>query len=304
MKDTNNLQTLAKRTKIKYIDLRLDYAFKLIFGTHGNEDMLLLLVQSILPHRNITSVELNNKENVGLRPDSRRSVFDISCTTSTGTILNIEMQYKAQDDFNNRMLFYSTFPIYNSVAPGSTDTNTFDPEPLCMIGITNYILRRIKENEYFINSYHIKNDNDSGIVFTDSVSYITVELPKFNKKLSELSTDAERLFYVIKHIGSMKSMPKEFEGTKLEKMFRICNFAAMESDLQMEYIREWMAQVDERSRLRTAVAEGEARGEARGEALGEARARESIARKLKELGIQAEAIAEASGLSVEEVAAL
>ena len=78
----------------------------------------------------------------------------------------------------------------------------------------------------------------------------------------------------------------------------------MESDLQMEYIREWMAQVDERSRLRTAVAEGEARGEARGEALGEARARESIARKLKELGIQAEAIAEASGLSVEEVAEL
>ena len=296
MNEIDNLKTLAYRSKVKYIDLRLDYAFKLVFGTHGNEDMLLLLVQSILPDRNITEVTLTDKENVGLRPDSRKSVFDISCVTSGGTLLNIEMQYKAQDDFNNRLLFYSTFPIYNSVAPGDSKTDTYDPEPLCMIGITDYVLKRIRDNDEFINSYHIKNDRDSEIVFTDSVCYVTVELPKFTKELKDLENDSDRLFYLLKNIGGMKSMPEEFKHTRLEKLFRLCNFASMERDIQMEYIREWMAQVDERSRMRTAVQEGEARGEAQ--------ARSSMAKKLKDLGIPFETIAQASGLSVEEIADL
>ena len=34
---------------IVFIDPRIDYAFKLIFGTPGNEDLLLRLVQAILP---------------------------------------------------------------------------------------------------------------------------------------------------------------------------------------------------------------------------------------------------------------
>lgn len=291
-----DLNEQVKRKKINFIDLRINYAFKLIFGTRGNEDMLLLLVQSILPERNITKVELTNTENVGLRPDSRKSVFDIACTTSQGTILNIEMQYRPQEDFNSRMLFYSVFPIYNSVAPGDAEVNTYDTDPICMIGITNFELRRIKKNTNFINSYRLLNTKDSGIEFTDTVSYVTVELPKFKKDLQQLKTDAERLFFTLKHIGTMKRMPAEFAGTPLEKLFRLCSFANMDMRIQMDYIREWMAQVDERSRMRTAQAEAEARGEAKGKT--------EMAKALKEMGVPADKISKASGLSTELIAAL
>ena len=295
-----DLNEQVKRKKITFIDLRINYAFKLIFGTRGNEDMLLLLVQSILPEREITSVELTNTENAGLRPDSRQSVFDIACTTSKGTLLNIEMQYRPQEDFNSRMLFYSTFPIYNSVAPGDAEVNTYDTDPICMIGITNFELRRIKKNTNFINSYKLLNTKDAGIEFTDTVSYVTVELPKFKKKLSELQTDAERLFYTLKHIGTMKEMPAEFAGTSLEKLFRLCSFANMDMRIQMDYIREWMAQVDERSRMRTAKAEAEAKGEAKGRAEEKA----AMAKRLRDMGIPVSNIAQASGLTPEEIAAL
>lgn len=43
-----------------FIDLRLDYAFKITFGKPGNEDLLLKLVRAILPQLNITSVTLAN----------------------------------------------------------------------------------------------------------------------------------------------------------------------------------------------------------------------------------------------------
>ena len=53
----------AKLIGIKYIDLRYDFAFKTIFGTPGNEDLLLMLINAILPEKNIKSVILTRLVN-------------------------------------------------------------------------------------------------------------------------------------------------------------------------------------------------------------------------------------------------
>ena len=50
--------------------------------------------------------------------------------------------------------------------------------------------------------------------------------------------------------------------------------------------------------------EGEARGRAEGRAEGEARERMKNARNLKQLGVASETIAQATGLSVEEIETL
>ena len=47
------------------------------------------------------------------RPDARRSVVDVRCRTDDGSELIIEMQVRSQDDFTDRMVFYSSFPIIN-----------------------------------------------------------------------------------------------------------------------------------------------------------------------------------------------
>ena len=74
----------------------------------------------------------------------------------------------------------------------------------------------------------------------------------------------------------------------------------MDMRIQMDYIREWMAQVDERSRMRTAKAEAEAKGEAKGRAEEKA----AMAKRLRDMGIPVSNIAQASGLTPEEIAAL
>ena len=51
-------------------------------------------------------------------------------------------------------------------------------------------------------------------------------------------------------------------------------------------------------------AEGETIGEARGEARGEAKGKTEMAKALKELGVPADKISKASGLSTELIAAL
>ena len=283
---------------IIFIDLKLDYAFKLIFGKPGNEDLLLKLVNAILPEKQISSVTIKNAEQKGLRPTSRHAVFDIDCVTSNGEELTIEMQYKSQDDFNQRMVFYSSFPIQNGLPKTKKGEDTqlnFSFAPVYMIAITNFIIPKVKPNPNLINQYVISNKNDSSQVLTDNVTYVTVELPKFTKEEDNLKTPADLMLFAIKNMDSLKEMPEIYQGSGLEKMFELCRFAAMMTPEQRQYLSEFMAKLDEGSRLASAINQGRAEGEAKLAA---------VAVKLKAKGMKAAEISELTGLPAEQIESL
>ena len=211
------------------------------------------------------------------------------------------MQYRHKDDLNDRMIFYSTIPIYNKVKFGA-DSYRFNP--VYVIGISDFILDGIESNMNLINYYSLVNLADSSIVFSENLHYVTVELPKMTKRLEEIDDDAELLFYAIKNIGGMKEMPRKYVGSGLEKLFELCKFAAMDEKMQLKYLRELMADVDARSEKRTAYNMGKAEGIAEGIAEGKAEERKAIALELKKIGLSAELITSTTGLSLEQVAEL
>lgn len=301
---SSELLRLARSKGIVYVDPRIDYAFKLLFGTPGNEDLLLRLVQAILPEKHIAAVELTAQEQVGPRPDARRSVIDVKCKTDDGSDLIIEMQIKEQEDFTDRMVFYSSFPIINRLQIGE---NGYNLTPLYVIGITDFIIPNIKENDHLINHYMILNDN-TGIPLTDSIHYITVELPKLTKTLSEVKDTEEWILYTIKHIGAMKRMPGEYRGSYLEKFFELSKFAAMDELTQEEYLARFMFETDQKSFLRTAhnkgVAEGMEKGLEQGLQQGANEARLQTARRMLERGFGPETIADVTQLTLAEIHSL
>ncbi len=274
------------------------FAFKLIFGTPGNEDLLLRLVQAILSEKGIVSVTLEPQEQVGLRPDARRSVVDVRCGTPDGSELIIEMQVKSQDDFTDRMVFYSSFPIINRLQRG--DNTSYALTPLYMVGITDFIVPGVIANGDMINHYTIRNVKDNGIEFTDSIHYVTVELPKLTATLAEVKDTADWILYTIKNMGTMKEMPSEYHGSYLEKMFEMSKFASMDEMSQREYLARYMWEVDQRSQLRTARNEGLAEGLAEGEARGHAMLLDT-ARRMLAKGIDIDIIAELTTLSSDEI---
>lgn len=294
-----------------FVDLRIDYAFKVVFGTPGNEDALLKLVNAILPEKNITAVTLDPNEQQGTRPKSRRSLIDVKCTTNQGDTLIIEMQVKKEDDLADRMVFYSSYPLVNRIVRGEKDNFTI--RPLYLVAITDFIIPRKKPNPDLVNTYNLRNVRDSGEEFTGNLNYMTIELPKLPEKLSDTKNKSERFFYMIRNIGKMKEIPEELKADGLEKIFELARFAAMDPIIQEEYFKQLMAEIDERSVLRTArkdgfeeglaegKAEGLAEGEAKGKAEGEANARLETARNLIKLGVSAELISQATGLSAEEI---
>ncbi|MBO4561504.1 MAG: Rpn family recombination-promoting nuclease/putative transposase, partial [Bacteroidaceae bacterium] len=118
--DRDELNRKAKLLGIKYIDLKFDFAFKTVFGTPGNEDLLKMLLDSILPEKHIKSVKLGPQEQQGDSFESKRVIYDIRCETEYGPI-NIEMQFGERDEFSHRMVYYASRAVSKCVQKGIDD---------------------------------------------------------------------------------------------------------------------------------------------------------------------------------------
>lgn len=184
--------------------------------------------------------------------------------------------------------------------------------PVYIVGITDFIFSMIPANDNLINRYSIRNVKNVEIAFTDSLNYVTVELPKLPKSLAEVKDRDELILFAIKNIGQMEEMPQEYVGSGLEKMFRLSNFANMTEAEQYEYLARFMYERDAKSSRRYArevgfsegKAEGRAEGIAEGKAEGIAEGKADDARKMLADGLDIAKISQYTGLSPEQIQAL
>ncbi len=293
---------IAAELGITFIDLKRDFAFKWAFGTPGHEDLLLLLLKGLLPDKHIKNVTLGPQEQQPDREDSQGGIYDIHCETDDGSSLTIEMQVCSQSDFNDRMVFYSSFPIRNRVGQGvvvKDDVEIYQKyklPPIYTIGILDFELMGVSKSDRVIRHFSIREDEDGNAQFTDSVHYITVELPKFMKESSNLTSLQDYILYLLKNMGQMKEITKEFQGKGLDKLLETCMFANMNQELQMQYVRRMMAEKDRIGQLATARTQG----------LEEGREEERLknAKAMKAEGISTDIIAKCTGLTAEQIESL
>lgn len=293
---------MAAELGITFIDLKRDFAFKWAFGTSGHEDLLLLLLKGLLPDKHIKSVTLGPQEQQPDREDSQGGIYDIHCETDDGSSLTIEMQVCSQADFNDRMVFYSSFPIRNRVGQGIVVKDymeiyqKYKLPPIYTIGILDFELMGVSKSDRVIRHFSIREDEDGNAQFTDSVHYITVELPKFMKESSDLLSLQDYILYLLKNMGQMKEITKEFQGKGLDKLLETCMFANMNQDLQMQYVRRMMAEKDRIGQLATAKMQGFEEGREE--------ERLKTAKAMKAEGISTDVIAKCTGLTPEQIESL
>ncbi len=314
--DRDELNRKAKLLGIKYIDLKYDFAFKTVFGTPGNEDLLLMLIDSILPEKHIQSVELGPQEQQGDSYESKRVIYDIRCKTELGPI-NIEMQFGERREFSHRMVYYASRAVSKCVQKGTDDYTL--PE-IYVIGIANFILPEITPNDNIINKYALINREDGRTLMNNTLNFVTVELPKFLKDEEELSSETDIMIYLIKNMGELKTRSKKLADKNLDKLFEVSMFANMETEAQSRYLDEMMWEIDQRAVRKYArekaiaegmaegrakgLAEGRAKGLAEGRAEGRAEEKTDIAKAMKEKGMEFPIISEITGLTLEQIESL
>ena len=92
----------------RYINIYTDFAFKKVFGTEANKDLLISFLNQLMGltgDAEITDVTYLNPEQLGDNINERRAVYDVYCSTGNGEHFIVEMQKAKQDHFKDRALY-------------------------------------------------------------------------------------------------------------------------------------------------------------------------------------------------------
>lgn len=90
------------------INLRIDFAFKQLFGTKGNESVLIGLLNAILQKTllsPITSLTLEDPHVRKAYKEDKLSIMDVQATLGTGEFVHVEIQIANKQDIQKRSLY-------------------------------------------------------------------------------------------------------------------------------------------------------------------------------------------------------
>lgn len=275
-----------------YINPYTDFGVKKLFGEEYNKDLLISFLNALLcPQSPIEDLHHLPRERL---PDSDRdlcSVFDVYCTLRDGSRIIVEMQKTIQEYFKDRALYYATFPIREQAIQGEWN---YQLAPVYTVGVLNFTF---DDREEYFHHEVVLCDRKTQEQFYDKLTMIYLEMPKFNKKLEELTTELDKWLYLLKNLARLNDRPRNMAGKIFELVFEVARVAALNPDDRAAYQRSIKGMWD----MGAAMSTQRNLGLVEGEKKGREENRFEMAQKLKALGVDLNTIAEASGFSVEEI---
>ena len=296
----------------RYVNFYTDFAFKKLFGTEMNKDLLISFLNALLQGREVVlDVNYLNTEHLGTQEYDRRAVFDVYCKNDKGEVFLVEMQKGEQQFFKDRSIYYSTFAIREQAPRGEWN---YELKGVYTIGILNFCFDKEREGNYY---HEVKlMDTATKEVFYDKLVFIYLEMPKFTKQENELESLFDKWLYVIRNLAALMERPRVLQEKVFTHLFEAAEIAKFSRVERYEYEESLKAYRDWFSVMTTAELRGEERGEERGfkkgeekglkEGLEKGRLEERLrnARGLKARGVDADIIAQVTGLSVDDILGL
>ena len=191
----------------KYVNPYTDFGFKKLFGTEMNKELLISFINSLLKgEEEIRDLTYLNTEHLGMREADRKAVFDVYCENERGEKILVEMQRGEQQFFKDRSLYYSTFPIREQGEKGEWN---YELKTVYVIGILNFAIDDHKPDDY-LRKVQL-TDVQSKEVFYEKLTFIYLEMPKFNKREEELDGMFEKWLFVLRNLSRLMERPKALQ---------------------------------------------------------------------------------------------
>ena len=276
----------------RYINPYTDFGFKKLFGTEMNKDLLISFLNALFNNdeKEIEDVQYLNSEHLDDGYGDRRAVFDVYCKTKDGGRFIVEMQKAEQTYFKDRSLYYSTFAIREQ-APKGKDWD-YHLEDVYTVGVLNF---KFPGDEYPADSYRheIKlKDVEDNHVFYPKLTFVYLEMPKFNMAEDELVTMFDKWMFVLRNLSRLLDRPKALQDRIFDRLFEQAEIAKYSPEERREYEVSVKNYWDYNSTMKTAATNAS-----------NERAKK-IARRMKARGDSVEDIAEMTDLSDEEIEGL
>jgi len=247
----------------KYINPYTDFGFKKLFGTEMNKDLLISFLNSIFieNQQEIEDVEYLNGEQLGDGHGDRRAVFDVYCKTRDGGRFIVEMQKAEQEYFKDRSLYYATAPIREQAPKGKWN---YRLENVYTVGILNFVF---PNGEYADDSFRheIKlKDVADNHVFYEKLTFLYLEMPKFNKREEELESMFDKWMFALRNLYRLLERPKALQDRIFKKLFEQAEIARYSELERRQYEESRKEYWDYFSTMETAEKKGHMKGLAEG----------------------------------------
>jgi len=295
------------------INLKIDYAFKLIFGKEGNEAILIAFLNAALrlPQKSrIEGITIMNPELNKEYKDDKKSILDVRAVTIEGMQINIEIQLSNQYDIEKRSLYYWAKMYSRQMREGMAYKELAKAVTINILDF-NYL----NQTKNYHSVFHLYEDEER-FQLTEALEMHFMELPKLVSKWRrrEVSPWEDVLvrWLLLLEGSENQEILKTLEEIAMQDPVLHQAIAAWEKssddpNVREEYFARRKAVLDEKAavreaelRLREAIQKGKVEGRAEGKAEGKA----EVAKNLLELGMEISKIAKATGMTEDEVKVL
>ncbi len=258
------------------INPRVDFAFKKLFGSEENKDLLMDLINSVVSEPDkVKDIEIKNPYNAKNFRNDKLSILDIKALDSNGKWFNIEMQIMDQEYFDMRALYYWAKVYTGQLISGINYDNL---KKTISINILNF--NCIDEKEYH-NIYKLKNIKTSKD-YLDHLEIHFIELEKYNEAMNTM-LDRWVNFLKKAEMYSENKLPKELEEIPtIKKALEILDEMSLNEEERESYEARLKWLRDEEMAVKTA----EKRGIKKGREEGIKKGREEGIKKGREEGIK------------------
>lgn len=298
---------------MELLDPRNDFLFKRIFGSEENRDVLLAFLNRTFTEAGqppLSEILLLNPYTDKDSPTDKQSILDVRARTTEGELINVEMQLFNRYDMEKRTLFYWSKQYGSQLVEGQS----YDTLKRCVtINILNFSLL---PNKLYHSVFHLREDR-TGIELTGDIEIHFLELPKLEERTVDLQEGglANWLLF-LKGVDHNQWEVLTMNEPKLKKAMNTLEFLSQDKQLRMEYEARQKFLHDQASMMNAAknaeafgfkhgmqqgIQEGIQQGIEQGIEQGIQRGIENTARRLLKMGLNIDEVAEATGLTNEQV---
>lgn len=282
------------------INPRVDFAFKKLFGSEENKDLLISLINSIISkEEQVVEVVLKNPYNLADYRAGKMSILDIKAKSEQGRWFNVEMQISEDYNFDKRAIYYWAKLVTEQLSEGM-----MFKELKKTISINILDFNFIPDIDEMHNCYKIINTatgKDDKLHDIFELHYI--ELRKFKKSYQEINSVLDRWSSFLTKADKLTkdNIPEQLKIDKnIVKAISAVDRMFDEEERQVYEIR-MQSLADTESKIASAEEKGHEEGMEKGIEKGKRQISKQMVLNMSKKGLAIETITEITGLTAAEI---
>jgi predicted transposase/invertase (TIGR01784 family) len=289
----------------KFLDPKNDVAFRKIFGTKKNKDILIHFLNDVIEFNKDAKIKdvvfLKTVQDPEVK-SLKSSIVDILCTDQDDNSYIVEMQVAEEKGFIKRAQYYASKAYSSQLKVGG---KYHELKAVIFLAISDFIMFP-KKKEF--KSDHIILDKKSHENDLEDFSFTFMELPKFHKKIDELENMTDKWFYFFKHAEKTTEddLHKLIDHDEIiGKAYKELNrFSWSQKELRTyeqaeKYKGAYLASLEKK--YDDGVAKGRQEGRQEGEENGRKEEKIAIARAMRHSKVPIAQISRFTGLPIKEI---